>query len=675
MPLADYIPNLDDRRYDDIVTEIRTRIARYAPEWRPGASAWTDVNDNDPGVTLAQVFAWLAEMLIYRMNRVPALNYLKFLQLIGIELRPAEPALAEVAFGVKDDAPSAVVRVPERTQLSADPGDGGPQLIFETRTALVAFRARLDEVVASDPDTGNVPVTKDNADAATGYQPFGARAVDDAWLGLGFVDPSSTPADLPAETLDVAVVVGGGDAQASSQYVSCGIPETRSYGPAKLVWEYLSATDWRPLTLLKDETLAFTRSGHVYLKLPSAGIPLAAQGKLDPTDASEPPRYWIRARVTKSQYERPPELLAVRTNTVAVEQAETVQNEVLGGSDGSRNQTFQLANKPVLAGTLELQIQQSDDGPDTWTEVADFFGSGPTDMVYTLDRATGQIQTGDGVNGDIPVAYVANPGGNVVAVNYRFGGGTRGNVAAGAINTLVTPVDGIDPGEVGNLLAAGSGRDEETLDDAKKRAPRSLRSRCRAVTADDYEFLAQQAASVRRAKALPLFHPDFPTVKVPGAVSVIVVPDAPDAEPRPTPSDGTLRTVCAYLDARRVLTAELYVLRPSYQQVVINADIVASDNADAAQVHDDIVQKLVDYFHPLRGGEDGQGWPFGGTIYYSRVYQHVFGVTGVASISSLLIVLDGEQMKECTDVPIAANGLLYSGEHQVSVNYSFEETA
>jgi hypothetical protein len=68
MPLDDSLPQIDDRRYDDIAAEIRTRIARYAPEWRPGESAWMDVNDNDPGITLAQTFAWLAEMLLYRMN-------------------------------------------------------------------------------------------------------------------------------------------------------------------------------------------------------------------------------------------------------------------------------------------------------------------------------------------------------------------------------------------------------------------------------------------------------------------------------------------------------------------------------------------------------------------------------------------------------------------------------
>ena len=82
-----------------------------------------------------------------------------------------------------------------------------------------------------------------------------------------------------------------------------------------------------------------------------------------------------------------------------------------------------------------------------------------------LNRATGEIFTGDGVNGDIPVAYIAQ---SRRATSSRgctaSAAAMRGNVPAGAIATLVTPVPGIDPNAVGNLLAAHSGRDEETLD-------------------------------------------------------------------------------------------------------------------------------------------------------------------------------------------------------------------
>ena len=89
MPLTP--PNLDDRRFADIVAEAKTLIPRYAPEW-------TNFNETDPGITFVELFAWMSEILIYRLNQVPNRNYIKFLQLIGIELKPAQPARAELSF-------------------------------------------------------------------------------------------------------------------------------------------------------------------------------------------------------------------------------------------------------------------------------------------------------------------------------------------------------------------------------------------------------------------------------------------------------------------------------------------------------------------------------------------------------------------------------------------------
>ena len=166
-----------------------------------------------------------------------------------------------------------------------------------------------------------------------------------------------------------------------------------------------------------------------------------------------------------------------------------------------------------------------------------------------------------------------------------------------------------------------------------------------------------QAGNVARAKALALFHPLFPDVQVPGAVTVIVLPDADD--PAPEPSEGLLRTVCACLDARRTLTAELFVMKPQYQQVSIDVDLTVADDADVTDVAERLEQSLLDYFHPLRGGDNGLGWPFGGTIYYSKVYQRVFADRDVASIATLTITIDGEAQPACTDVPIAAHALVY----------------
>jgi len=654
MPLDQAIPTIDDRSFDSLLDEVRTRIARYTPEWTP---VWTDVNDNDPGITMVQVFAFLAEILTYRMSKTPELNYIKFLQLLGIELNAAEPSQAEVAFPVKAAFADFSLIVPAHTQVTAESADGGPPVTFETERALIALRPPLAAVLAFD-GFSYIGATKENKEATQGFEPFGPGAADGSAVLLGFDHTgvfSPVEVDLSITTLPDPTKAGA---------FKCGLPDSPTFASATLQWEYWSGTDWRRLSLLKDDTLAFTRSGHVHLQTPSSGM----QPGVFPPEVKS--LFWIRALVQNSQYERPPKLLAIRTNTIAVQQAQTVQFEVIGGSNGRRDQVFTLGNTPVLKGSLKLEVDQGA-GPELWQEVTDFFGSSPTDLHYVLDRTSGDIRFGDGLNGAIPVANAANPLGNIVAREYRFGGGKNGNVPAKAIKTLTTSIPGIDDNNVANLLAAHGGRDEETLDEAKKRAPRSIKSRCRAVTAEDFEQLAMEAATIKRAKALPLFHPDFPGVRFPGAVTVIVVPDSDD--PTPLPSEGTLRTVCAYLDQRRLLTTELYVIKPTYQRIEVEADIVVSDNADLADVKKSVEQTIKDYFHPLKGGEDGLGWPFGGTIFYSRVSQRIFTVTGVESIKTLKMFLDGVETQFCGDVTINKSGLLFSTDPQIQVHYQFED--
>jgi baseplate J-like protein len=73
MPLP--LPNLDTRRFDDLVAEMKALIPRYAPEW-------TNHNASDPGVTLIELLAWITEATLYRINRIPERTYLNFLSLL-----------------------------------------------------------------------------------------------------------------------------------------------------------------------------------------------------------------------------------------------------------------------------------------------------------------------------------------------------------------------------------------------------------------------------------------------------------------------------------------------------------------------------------------------------------------------------------------------------------------
>lgn len=664
MPLKD--PVIDDRKYADILAEIRTRIPRYTPEWKP---QWNDLNDSDPGMILAQTFAWLSEMLLFRMQRVPDLHYVKFLQLIGIELLPALPAGAEVTFAVADTptTPPTVI-VPPRTQVSA-PGDDGAPIIFETERALTAVACAIVAVQAYDGAVWDDLTALNAQPAAPGFLPFGEMPRDDAALVIGLAFGAKYPAPdvLPPMPIDVAVFAA--EAQGEPQAVQCDPSPSRLYPSAQVVWEGFDGTDWRALELLSDESVAFTRSGHVVVRIPAAvKLQRAYLGGFDAIDpATRQPRdrvFWIRARLAREQYERPPALLAIRTNTVPVLQARTVIGEVLGGTSGARNQTFQLQNTPVIQGTLTVQINEGRPGDEeTWAVVDDLLGSQPTDQHLAVNWATGEVQTGDGEHGQVPVANPDNPDANVVATEYRYGGGRRGNVAAGAIATLVTPVPNIDGAKTTNLFEAAGGSDEERLEDARIRARQILRARDRAVSADDFEALARQAGNVRRAKAVPLANPMFPGAQVPGAITVIVVPDS--KAPNPQPSDGLLRTVCAYLDVRRLLTTEVYVVGPRYVEASVAATVVVQDTADPARVKQDVESTLLGYLHPLTGGEDGAGWPFGGPIRYSRLVHRVFSVDGVDNVSGLTVTVGGEAQPECRDVAIDPLTLVYSTAHAI----------
>src|SRR4051812_11216909 len=98
MPIT--VPNLDDRNFDDLYQEVRARVPVHSPEW-------TNLNEGDPGVTLLQLFTFLADNLTYRSNRIPEATRRAFLTLLGMGLQPATPAAGFVTF-TTDAEPSTV---------------------------------------------------------------------------------------------------------------------------------------------------------------------------------------------------------------------------------------------------------------------------------------------------------------------------------------------------------------------------------------------------------------------------------------------------------------------------------------------------------------------------------------------------------------------------------------
>lgn len=666
-------PNLDDRDFAALFAQARALIPRYMPEW-------TDHNLSDPGITLIQLFAAQAEQTLYRMNRVPELAYLKFLELLGIQLGTATPAGVELTFTTSGLTMDALV--PTGTQVATSGGDNGP-IVFEVLEGFSAIGARLAAVQTYDgtgfrdhsamlttPPNGGL-ASLISTGVASDIDIFGVRAPVGAALMLGYDTPGAFTAN-PITLYATLPPLAGGDVVRAESDAGPSAPAGRMQA------EFHDGARWQPIAILTDETQAFTSGGRLTVAGPGLR---AVRVKLGSVADS---LYWIRFVLTAADYQNAPQLRTLAPNTVSALQGVTVRDEVLGGSDGMPGQgPFTLSTVPVIRGEqrevlrsdgrvvqvtdLELRVDEGG-GAQPWQQVPDFLASGPDDEHYVLDRFSSEIRFGDGRNGRIPIANPAHPGDNIVAVWYRAGGSAAGNVGAGTVTSLQTAAFGV--ASVTNLAAASGGADPETVDQAKVRAPAVLKAGGRAVTAEDFETIALQTpAAVGRVHALALTDPGYPGVPVPGAVTVIVVPNSPGAAPVPTVH--TLRAVCTQLEQHRLITTQVFATGPTYRRVRVIGDLVVASGSDLTVVQNAVSDRLTTWLHPLTGGDDRTGWPFGGTIYASTLLGLILTTPGVARIrdNQVLVELDGERQMFCRDVEIGVGELIEPLTPQLVVGY------
>ena len=130
---------LDDRSFQDLVDEAKKRVPLYCPEW-------TDHNVSDPGVTLIELFAWMMDILLYRLNQVPHKHYVKLLDLLGIQLEPPNAASARLTFYLSAPQGQPVV-IPQGTAASTSRASGGEAIVFATDETLRILPARLGHIL------------------------------------------------------------------------------------------------------------------------------------------------------------------------------------------------------------------------------------------------------------------------------------------------------------------------------------------------------------------------------------------------------------------------------------------------------------------------------------------------------------------------------------------------
>ncbi|WP_213450302.1 putative baseplate assembly protein [Rhizomonospora bruguierae] len=651
MPLP--APNLDDRRFQDLVDDAKRLVQRRCPEW-------TDHNVSDPGVTLIEAFAFMVDQLLYRLNRVPDRNYLKFLDLIGLRPFPPTAATVDVTFWLSAPREQAVP-VPAGTQVATVRTEGEEPVTFATTEDIAIVPTRMSRVLTQP--NGEEPA--DRTDDLTGEQwvpCFAERPVPGDAVLFGLNDPA--PGCAVMLRLDCVVAGRGVDPR-----------------DPPLVWEAWTDSGWRACAVERDTTGALNRAGEVVLHLP----PGHAASVIARRRAG-----WLRCRLVPAEPGQPffhasPQLRAAEAATVGgsgpAVHAELVTGEVLGLSEGVPGQRFTVRHAPIVVGDEPLAVEVAGGGGWTgWREVATFADSGPEDRHVRVDRGGGEIAFGPAVrqpDGTVRQYGAVPPKAAPIRVAaYRTGGGRRGNVARGSLAVLRDPVPFVST--VTNRAAATGGVDGESVADAATRGPLLLRTRERAVTAEDYEQLAREAApEAVRVRCVPARADS-------AAVRVLVVPAVPAADPMADPmaTDGSrfadlqppgemLERIRGYLDERRCVGARVIVEPPYYQGLTVVARIRARPRTTPETVRERALRALYGYLDPVAGGPDGSGWPFGRPIQSGEIFAVLQQLSGVDLVEDVLLFaadpVTGERGSPVQRVDLSANGLVFSYGHQVRV--------
>ncbi len=659
-------PKLDDRQFQDIVDEAKKRIPHFSKEW-------TDHNVSDPGVTLIELFAWMTDIILYRLNQVPDLHFISFMDMLGIKLREPIPAKAPVTFWLSQPQPTYVI-IPAGTEVASTQTETERSIVFTSDKDLRIDPPEWVSVCsrALSRDGKNRRYRdQSNRRLEAGFGGFEIFStvpqIDDA-LYFGFAN------DLSHHILglDMDFDPAGG----------AGIDPTMP----PYIWEASSGQSdirWNPCDMELDTTKGMNTAGRVQIHLPEMGKYEFGKGN----------HYWVRARIRKipdyekrdgmRAYEKTPWLRKAVVSTwggaVSATHAQKVTNEFLGQSDGTPGQTFTLQFSPVLHRTAKetLVVQVDNEPSQIWSEVNDFAGADVNARHYVLDGRTGVMRLGPAVRqqdgtiklyGVIPPRYA-----NLVFQQYRYGGGQEGNVQAGILNTLKTGIPFV--AKVNNREPAWGGLDAETLESAMMRVPALLRSRDRAVTESDFEYLALQAlpAAIGRVKCLQPKPSEAGRVAA-GQVFVLVIPRVANPQRYVAPEQLELNPIDvqhlqAYLDERRLLTTRLDLRPPAYYWVACKVQLRASPGVDQAEVEAEVLTRLYRFLNPLTGGSDGKGWPFGRDLFTSDVYQCLQGMQDVQFIRGVEMHKaqpgGSAQAPPVESLEVITHGVIASGIHEV----------
>jgi len=663
MPIQ--LPAIDDRDHAALVRDTLALAAVHAPEW-------THTGPSDPGVTLVELFAFMAESLLYRANLIPERNRLKFLQLLGIGLRPAQPARALVQFSneagerktitLASGLPLLAGAVPFLTDTGLDLPPVTGLVVFKRIVgtqdpALLDYYRQLYEATGRDfSSSGDAtvdPILYDSVqvDDLAGAIDVSAETVDGAlWIALLAAKPTDVEKanardELAGRTLSIGLVPQPPE---TSARIQPGRPATpppvlRVFAPK--VGAGGSGTPGEYIRLDATTPEGFPeQAGILQVTLPVSADAIGTWPETEPLEAGVgelPPQLtdealaarlvtWLRVDGLATAGVQ---LAWAGTHCAAVRQRSRVSRELLQPGDGSPEQRRRLSHGQVLAESLRLLVANQPWALTDELEAAPAEGQ-PGAGVFALDAESGEIRFGDGARGARPAANAE------IAVRFDWASGSAGNVAAKAIKLGATLPPGV---KVSNPRPASGGLDAESAADGEKRIPLVLRHRDRAVSADDFDAIVRETpqADVGRVDVLPAWHPELsPGLPgdQPGVVTCMVIPRQDPRRPDyPLPNADFINAICDHLAPRRLVTCEVLLRGPVYTGLWISLGLELHAGQGVAEVRERVKAALKAFLAPLPGESSSTGWPLFKSVAALELATVAARVDGVLGVTGLLL--------------------------------------
>ncbi|WP_406661825.1 putative baseplate assembly protein [Methanolobus sp. ZRKC3] len=649
-------PDLDNKTFDQLVDEARKLIPNYATQW-------TDHNLSDPGITLIDLFAWLTEITLYRINLVNEEHRLKYLKLLGVKPATSIPAKVDLSFGAGE---STLLKKNTVVSTKKDGMDINFELDEDVNVVPLTLKKiivnELNAALFSTPFAGEEFMsgvfdrTIANQKDDLFFTPFGQTTQEGSCLYLGFglkeEDEGRKQESKAPHILNFMCYLYEKDLISPGRH---GDEEDYEFENAKLKWEISVAPDaakWKEV-FPDDGTKDFKQSGRLLFE----GLESWELSRI-PIWKSDSKYFWMRCTLERSDYEYPPRIERIMLNTVEAVQRKTVHIITLGISNGLPNQVFALQEVPVLNKSLKLWV-----AGEKWTEVDDLDGSGPEDTHFILDNENGEIRFGDGLMGKVP-----SVDSGIRIPEYMAGGGEQGNL----MPDCTWSIQDVEDMDITNQRASTGGKEAETIAEATDRFIRDLKVPYTAVTSEDFEYIAKNTPGLRvaTAKSIPNHDPMNPE-KGEGSVTVVVIPFSPlktFAIP-PEPSSGFKNAIKQHLNTHRLLGTRIHVIPPVYIRTTVNVTVVPSNGFLKEGLAQKIIDRLNFFLHPVKGGREGNGWPIGRSLYRSELYELIKKIDGVDSITELSIRADknthtDEYGNLVLDSRIAT---IYSGRHVVEM--------